>query len=83
MQATDMIMEMAVSLFIHGQRRAVECCKCKDDRWLLHHGLLRTIAGRMVRLGFKYINPQTGYEMAIRDKRFRLKVVIPDLSQGQ
>lgn len=81
-QATDMIVEMAVSLFIHGQRRAVECRKSNDDRWLLQHGLLRTIAGRMICLGFKYKDPPTGAEIAVRDKRFRLKVVITPRSSG-
>jgi hypothetical protein len=72
----DDIMDMAVSLHIHGQRRAVECRQIEDNRLLLDHGFTRTFAARLIRSGFKYIDTETKLEIKIKDKNFKLKVVI-------
>src|SRR5687768_5143984 len=70
------IVEMAVSLHTHGQCRAVECYRDETGRWVLGHGYVRTLAARLIRSGFKFTHPETGGEVRVKDKKFKLWVVI-------
>lgn len=68
------ILEMAVSIHRHGQRRPLECSKDASGRWVLVHGFIRLMAGRMILQGFKHFCDETNSEIETRDKRFRIKV---------
>jgi hypothetical protein len=80
-EPTDEILEMAVSLHTHGQRRPVECHKEEDGRLSLVHGFIRTAAARLIRSGFRCIDPDTKTEIVVRDRRFKLWVVITNLPE--
>ena len=70
----DEILAMAISLHVHGQRRAVEC-RNENGHLLLDHGFIRTMAARLIRSGFEYIDSETKEEVTVKDRRFTLKVV--------
>ncbi len=74
--ATDAITTMAVSLHTHGQRRPVECRMMDDNSLLLVHGRTRTAAARLIRTGFRHFNPESQTDTKIKNRRFKLKVVI-------
>jgi hypothetical protein len=67
---------MAISLHVHGQRRTVECQKTRDSRLVLIHGFVRTATARLIRSGFRFLDPDTNAEVKVKDKRFKLWVVI-------
>lgn len=73
------IVDMAVSMHVHGQRRAVECRMIEGDHLLLEHGSIRTAAARLICTGFKYRDPETKMEVAVKNKKFKLKVVISNV----
>ena len=73
------VTDMAVSMHLHGQRRVVECTKVDGHRLRLDHGVIRTRAAQLICSGFKYIDPATNKEVVIKDKRFKLKVVISNV----
>jgi hypothetical protein len=62
----------------HPQRRTVECRKTNDDRLFLVHGFVRTAAARLIRSGFKYIDPETQAEVTVKNKRYKLWVSISE-----
>ncbi len=68
----EQIIDMAVSMFKHNQRQAVECRKIEDNKLLLVAGFTRNAASRLIRKGFN--DPDTGE--FIQDQEFKLKVTI-------
>ena len=76
---TSEIRSMAVSMHLHGQRRAVECSKVEGDRLRLDHGFIRTAAARLICSGFTYMDPESRQDVKIKDKRFKLKVAISNV----
>jgi hypothetical protein len=77
------VVDMAISLHTHGQRRAVECRRFGVNRFLLVHGFVRTAAARLIRTGFKYTDPETNTEVKVKDKRFKVWVVLLNASEQQ
>ncbi len=80
---TEAVVEMAISLHTHGQRRAVECRRIGDNRFDLVHGRVRTAAARLIRTGFKYTDPETKCEVKVKDKRFKVWVVLLNANEQQ
>jgi ParB-like chromosome segregation protein Spo0J len=74
----EQIVDMAVSMHTHGQRQPVEARKVENNRLRLNLGFTRTAAARLIRNGFKYLDPETNTELEIKDEEFKLKVVISD-----
>ena len=72
------ILDMAISMHTHGQRRAVECRRAEDGGLRLVHGSIRTYAARLIHSGFAYMDPVTNANLRVKDRKFRLKAVICD-----
>ncbi len=75
---SDQIKAMAISLITKGQRVPVECRRFGDGGLRVTRGVTRTAAAWLIRKGFSYFDTETNHEVTIKDRDFRLKVLISD-----
>ena len=74
----DVIVAMALSFHLHGQRKAVECRLTEDNRLLLVHGRVRTEAARLLRVGFEHAESGSNEKKKLLHRRFKLWVAVSE-----